>query len=52
MACGVRIECLHVSLVFEMVLYILQVGLVPEKVLGVRPHVGPVFEMVRLAIHT
>jgi len=42
-----------VSLVLEMVLDArLQVGLVPEKVLGVSPHVGPVFEMVRVAIHT
>jgi hypothetical protein len=35
------------SLVFEMVLDIrLQVGLVPEKVLGARPHVDPVLEIV------
>jgi hypothetical protein len=35
------------SLVFEMVLDIrLQVDLVPEKVLGVSPHVDPVLEIV------
>jgi hypothetical protein len=36
----------HVGPVFEMGLDIrLQVGLVPEKVLGVRPYVGPLSEI-------